>query len=142
LDIHKSKLVVVEWHSANAGKTYILLAFSTNLGNISCQNCLLERKFNFGHKHRTNHLNQIFSTNEIVKLFLIIKRPRSFKNSFYETSSSFDKIFHRKKTSKLPQHTYLLFFLMVVFLLVISNTLFTSSTNLFVIIMCSASTCF
>jgi hypothetical protein len=32
-DIHKSKLVVIEWHFAKASKTYYCLVFSTKPSN-------------------------------------------------------------------------------------------------------------
>jgi hypothetical protein len=43
-DIQRSKLVIVKLHYAKASKMYNCLVFSTNLGNIICQNCFWKEK--------------------------------------------------------------------------------------------------
>jgi hypothetical protein len=62
-DIHKSKLVIAEWHFAKASKTYNCLVFSTNPSSNSRKNCFLQGKVNFGHKciltFATNYFPQI-----------------------------------------------------------------------------------
>lgn len=56
LDIHRSKLVIVKWHLPKQEKIHKLV-FSTNPNNIFFANCLLEGKFNFGHKRKIKCFN-------------------------------------------------------------------------------------
>jgi hypothetical protein len=66
-DIQRLKLDVAKSHYAKAGIRYNYLVFSTNLGNISCENYLLERKTNLGHKCKHKHFIQKLSKNWMGK---------------------------------------------------------------------------
>jgi hypothetical protein len=46
-DIHKSKLVIVKWHSIKVGKTSNSLVFSTKLGSNSWEKLFFGNKKNF-----------------------------------------------------------------------------------------------
>jgi hypothetical protein len=43
-DVQRSKLTIAKLNFAKVGKTYNYLVFFTNLQNISCENCSLEKK--------------------------------------------------------------------------------------------------
>ncbi len=137
MNIQKSKLVVVEKKFANAGRTYCWIVFSTNPSNISCENCLLERKFNFGQKRKIKCFSHILSTNCIGKLFLTIKKCQSSKNVFYGTSFFFRE-YLTKKNLEITKHNRV-FFTNYLSSLLFNNFFF---SNIFAIITCSASTCF
>jgi hypothetical protein len=77
---------------------------------MSCENYLLEGKFNFGQKWRIKHLNHVLSTNLIGKLFLTINKPRSSKNSFYDTSFFFKVSLIEKFLEIDPPNGFVLFF--------------------------------
>ncbi len=59
------------------------------------------------------HLNQMFSTNYIGKLFFTIKRPCSLKSSFYYTSSFLKEYDTTKKFEIEPLNTFGLFLFVV-----------------------------
>jgi hypothetical protein len=138
LDIHKSKLVVAKWHSINAKRTYTWLDFSTNSSNISCQNYFWKENLildiNVKPTTSTKYIQQI-------ELFLIVKRPRSSRNSFYGTTSFLNESFMKQNLNIAPLNIFALFFdghlSSVTF-----NTLFFFFSNLFAIKMCSTSTIF
>jgi len=96
---------------------------------MSCENYLLERKFNFGQIHKTKCLGQILSTNWISKLFLTTNKPRSSNFFFYVTSS-----FLKESLTKIileidPQKGFALFFNGCLSSIPF-NILFTYSSNL------------
>jgi hypothetical protein len=49
-NIHKSKLIVVEWHYVKTSKTYNYLIFSTEQDNNSFKFYFLEGKASLGHQ--------------------------------------------------------------------------------------------
>ncbi len=93
--MHKSTLIVEEWHFAKVVKTYNCLVFSTNLDNNSLKNRFLERTI-LGHKCILNLFNQVLSTNYKGRWFLTIKRPKFFKNFFCYTSIFLERFFSQK----------------------------------------------
>ncbi len=96
---------------------------------MSCEICLLEGKFNFGQRWRIKHLNHIFSTDMIGKLFLTINRPRSSKNSFYDTSF-FLKISLIEKNLEIDLLNEFFLFFESCLSLVFFNRLFIFSSNI------------
>jgi hypothetical protein len=59
------------------------------------------------------HLNQMFSTDYIGKLFFTIKRPSSLKSYFYYTSSFLKEYDTTKKFEIEPLNTFGLFLFVV-----------------------------
>ncbi len=141
LDIQRSKLTIAKEKFANVRITYCWFFFSINLGNISCENCLLEGKFNFGHKSKVKCFGHIFSTTELVNCSWQSKDP-SFLKKFSMAHLLFLKESLIEKKLKIdPPKKHILFFVDCLYFLPFSKK-FTSSSNIFTIIMCSASTCF
>ncbi len=95
---------------------------------------LLWASITFSHQECHNygkikHLNHIFPTDLIGKLFLIINRPRYSKNSFYDTSF-FLKISLIEKNLEIDLlNEFFLFFEGCLFS-VFFNSMFTSSSNI------------
>jgi hypothetical protein len=90
-------LQVAEWHSIKASKIYNRLVFSTNLGNNSLENCIMEGKTFIRQKCILNLFNQLFSTNCIRRWFLTIKEVKSSKSYFCCTSYFLKGFFVTKK---------------------------------------------
>ncbi len=105
-DIHKSKLVVTEWHSTKVGKTYNCLVFSTNLSNNSLEKKNLEGKIIMGHKCILNLFNQLLSTNCKGRWFLTIKRIKSSRNCFCYTPFFLKGSFTIKKLDMELEETF------------------------------------
>ncbi len=108
---------------------------------MSYENCLLERKFNFGQRWKIENLSHILPTNWIRKLLLTINRPRSYNLFFYDTSS-FLKVSLIEKKLKIDPLDGFVLFLEGCFSLILINKLFTFSSNICVIKEWFTSTCF
>ncbi len=117
MDIHKSKLAIAKWHYFNVGRTCNCFIFSISPNNISCENFLLERTFNFELEHKINHFSHTF-WKLIDKLFFTIKRPRSSRSFLCVTSFFLERILHSNFFWDWPSNY--LFFLQDVFLLFVS----------------------
>jgi hypothetical protein len=63
LDIHKSKLVIVETHLSKIGKTYVCFVFSAKFGNTSLLKVFLDGKTTQGHNCIAKHFSKILSIN-------------------------------------------------------------------------------
>jgi len=87
-DIHKSKLVVVEWHFVNIDKNIQFFSFfSSKPSNNSRKRCFMEGKTSLGHKCILNCFNQILSRNYKKWWLLTIKSSHFSKNYFCYRSS-------------------------------------------------------
>jgi hypothetical protein len=96
---------------------------------MSYENYLFKGKFNFGRRGRIKHLSHILSTNWIGKSFLTINKPRSFKNSFCDTSF-FLKVFLIEKNLEIDLLDGFVIYFDACISLVFFNKLFTFSSNI------------
>ncbi len=62
LNIHRSKVQMVDKQSTNVGTTYVVMVFSTKFGKISSTNAFSDGKTTHGHNQYTIFYNQMDST--------------------------------------------------------------------------------
>jgi hypothetical protein len=99
-NIHKTKHVVVEWHSIKVGKTYNYLVFPTNFGNNSRFYLFIDGNTIIGMNACTKPFQPTTFHEFRGKWFLTIKNPKFSKKIFCYRSFFKEGSFIEKKLDR------------------------------------------